>query len=306
MYYQTTWETSKTQTREVYKRYSEACYLDEENKLHKLPRKKRSQRKKATKEAVKQYNQRMRIRNLTRKINENFAQDDNYLTLTYGEEKPEVKEADELFNKFIRLLRREFQKRGRTFRWIGRTEVGAKNNALHHHLLIPKLSDNAREDRELIRELWHKYAPGSLVKIIPLYTEEFSRLASYFCKRSKYAEQTGMKQNYRCSRNLREPKETHKRVKANSWREEPVVPAGWMLDKNSLEVGVNPLTGTGYQFYRLIKLDQEEKHEEQEGTRRCKKREVRHSLDGRQRGAVDRAPRRDLRHNRHAGNKKRE
>lgn len=260
MYLQTVWETRATRTKEYYKRYLVACCMDSDGKLRKMS-KTRGKRHKASRKAVTEYNQRLRTKKLTRKINENFTQDDLYITLTYAGRKPSPEKAEILVSRFMDCLRRKFKKLDKEFKWVLRTEIGARNNVLHHHLLIPRLSDDPKADREYIRELWHRYAPGGIVKIIPLYSEEFSRLAAYFCKRSKVNEEHGVKQNYRCSRNLREPKETHTRVKASSWRDEPVVPRGWMLDKDSLEVGVNPLTGTGYQFYRLIKLEGTDKRD---------------------------------------------
>ena len=89
-----------------------------------------------------------------------------------------------------------------------------------------------------------------------LYGENFEKLASYIAKsETKQQAGAGGKSTYSCSRNLVEPLEKIKRVKATSWRDEPAIPKGWALDKGSLTVGINPFTGFGYQFYRLVQLE---------------------------------------------------
>lgn len=87
-----------------------------------------------------------------------------------------------------------------------------------------------------------------------LYGENFENLASYMAK-CETKQQAGGKNTYSCSRNLIEPPEKIRKVKADSWREMPTIPKGWVLDKDSLIVGINPFTGFGYQFYRMIQIE---------------------------------------------------
>ena len=142
-------------TWEVYKRYQQPCKIVN----GRVVKQKRRKREKPTKETVQRYNEKMKIRKLTRKINANFVTGDLYITLTYCREK--------------------------------------------------------RPDPQ----------------------------------------QAGGKSTYSCSRNLVEPPEKIKRVKAAGWRDEPAIPKGWALDKDSLTVGINPFTGFGYQFYRLVQIE---------------------------------------------------
>lgn len=43
-------------------------------------------------------------------------------------------------------------------------------------------------------------------------------------------------------------------VSANSWREYPQAPKGYMIIPESIEYGVSEITGYPYQYYRMIKI----------------------------------------------------
>lgn len=121
-------------------------------------------------------------------------------------------------------------------KWIACTEIGSRGG-IHHHMLL-----NQYDDVREIAELWERY--GGYAHIQFVRGNNLAKLALYIAKNE-----------YSCSRNLIDPPERMKKVKANSWRDDPVVPAGWMLDKDSLVTGINPVTGHGYQFYRLVQLE---------------------------------------------------
>ena len=62
-------------------------------------------------------------------------------------------------------------------------------------------------------------------------------------------------------------------VSANSWRETPKVPQGYMLIADSVEYGVSEITGYPYQYYRAIKISDKPK----KGRREYDKNGIRHT-----------------------------
>ncbi|MGN1015332.1 MAG: hypothetical protein ACI4PM_08250 [Butyricicoccus sp.] len=178
------------------------------------------------------------------------------MTLTYSAGyRPGLKQAEKDVTNFIKTLRRRFKKDGQTLKWVARTEVGERG-AIHNHVIIPKM------DTQVVENIWNRIAGGH-VHFRSMYGHDFSLLATYFCKPipentaqlTLLPDEEKVNLSYRCSRNLIEPQEYRRTCKANSWRNEPFVPAGWYLDKNSYVQGINPITGRGYQYYRLIKLE---------------------------------------------------
>lgn len=238
--------------KEIHKRNCCPCTLLD----GKVMPKKRGKREKPTPEAVCRYNAILAQRKIIRKINANFRKGDLYLTLTYpAGERPEPRQAQKDMTNLLKALRRRFQKDGRMLKWVARTEIGSRG-AIHHHLIIPKI------DIQAVETMWSRYSGGH-IHAQSMYGHDFSLLATYFCKPitedgaqlTLLPEEENVNLSYRCSRNLIEPEEHKRTCKASSWRQNPVVPDGWYLDKNSYVQGINPITGHGYQYYRLIKLE---------------------------------------------------
>ena len=230
-------------TWEIYKRYQQPCRIEN----GKVIKQKRKAREKPTADAVQKYNEKLKIRKLTRKINANFVEGDLYLTLTYPRDgRPDPAQAHKNLKNFTEALRRRYKKQGIEFKWVSCTEIGSRGG-IHHHMIIPYI-DDVRQ----ITELWRRY--GGHTRIQTLYGSNYEKLASYIAKCETKSE-SGGKSTYSCSRNLTDPPEKVRKVKADSWQMNPVVPAGWILEKDSLEIGINPFTGYGYQFYRLVQLE---------------------------------------------------
>lgn len=231
MYLRGEWTAGKT--KEIYKRFVYAC----EMKDGKPVRCRRKEKSNPTPENVRKYNQQLRERRLIRKANANFGKGDLYLTMTYPRGcRPTPEKARRNLRNFLDCLRRRYRKSGQEMKWIACTEIGSRGG-IHHHMLI-----NQYEDVREIAELWEHY--GGYAHIQFIRGNNLAKLASYIAKNE-----------YSCSRNLIDTPERKKKVKANSWRNDPVVPAGWMLDKDSMVTGINPVTGHGYQFYRLVQLE---------------------------------------------------
>lgn len=61
-------------------------------------------------------------------------------------------------------------------------------------------------------------------------------------------------------------------VKADSWREYPKAPKGYMIIPDSIEYGVSEITGYPYQYYRMIKIPDKKQKEK----KRYVKNNIRH------------------------------
>lgn len=140
---------------------------------------KRQKRKKPTEEQIARQNQYNREKKLRRIIKVNFGEDDYWVLLTYRKGfRTEIRKAKEGFRKFIRILRREYRKRGYELKWVVRTEVG-KQGAAHHHFLCNRIPD---EDI-LIKNCWQKVTGAGFPSFKHTYEEGgFAGLAWYLTK----------------------------------------------------------------------------------------------------------------------------
>ena len=87
---------------------------------------------------------------------------------------------------------------------------------------------------------------------------EMERLASYMVKKETKKDPDGTPfkgTKYTHSRNnLIIPKPERKVMRRRTWPEEPRVPKGWELIKDSLYDGENPVTGYPYRHYSLRRI----------------------------------------------------
>lgn len=199
-----------------------------------------------TPEAVKRYNAQIAERELRLLINENFGHRDYYITLTYRRgERPDPETARKQIDKFIRALRRVYQKAGVEFRWIVVTEY--KRKAIHHHLII-----NRYHIGEIV-DLWPYGYPQ--IKLLD-NTGDYARLAAYLIKEtcSTFGEAgSPSKKRWRCSRNLRKPKVKKQVIHAEHWADDPKPVKGYQIVRDSVYMDVSPVTGFPYQWYRMIR-----------------------------------------------------
>jgi len=202
-----------------------------------------------TPEAVRRVNERGAIAKLRRLINANYGFQDIHLVLTYRRDNrpasPAAAKKD--LEKFLRRLRMYHQKAGTVLKYIAVTEY--KKAAIHHHLIINSM------DTRILTELWEHGQPR------PVYldnTGNYAGLAEYLVKetRETYREREGACQKrWSCSKNLAKPIIRKSIVRADSWRQEPKAPPDYYIEKASIESGYHEITGYGYQFYRLIKIE---------------------------------------------------
>lgn len=214
--------------------------------------KERTGRKQPTKEEIEKINQRNAERKLAILLNANFKDGDYHLILTYRRtERPTPDVAKEQVKKFLRDMRKVYQKQDIPFKYVQVTEY--KKSAIHHHLVI----ENCEEvnTSKVVKSLW-KYGNPNFTLLNT--NGQYKLLAEYLIKETsktfREKEDKAHKQRYSCSRNLVRPKPVIKVIKANSWLAEPKIPKGYYLDKDSLINAVDKWTGREYQRYILVKL----------------------------------------------------
>lgn len=228
------------------------------------PGKTRTVKKKPTKEDIRKNNALNKTRRARLRLLEYFDEKDCFATWTYEVSKRPsgMQEALRHFQKAIRTVRREYQKRGYELFWIRNIERGTKG-AWHIHLVVNEIE--GEEAAGILKKAW-RYGTTHAIEIQlsdKLYDEDFTKLSSYitkdentvFLKADGTPEKPKIKEaNYNISRNmpLPEPK-TDMLVR---WKAEPKPKKGYYIVK--FHEGINPVTGYKYRRYTMIRLDRKE------------------------------------------------
>ena len=210
-----------------------------------------SERRAPTPEEQERINERQSARKLRRKIHANFDPNDLFETLTYGRDRrPDPKGAAHELKLFLNRLRRDWKREGTDLRYIVVTEY--KSKSIHHHLIVNDLPDGTGAKK--IAQSWSRNGHANTKY---LYEDgQYERLAEYLIKETSKTfrdPDNPSKLRYSCSRNLVTPMAKTRILKRDDWPEEPRVPKGYYLEKDSLVNGVNKM-GYRFQFYRLIKI----------------------------------------------------
>lgn len=213
--------------------------------------KRRRRKQRPTEESVRRANERNAERKLRMLLINNFDKGDQFLTLTYRDaERPDAELAKKTLRNFLRRLRRSYEAKGHSLKYIVVTEWQGKN--IHHHMVINNIP-------ELPSMLVDQWGHGG-IHSTPLYKDhDYGGLAAYLIKEtSKTYNQPGspFRQRWTCSKNLEQPQVEKQLIRADSWREEPKVPetlqaAGYMIDRDSIINGVD-IFGYPFQEYTMI------------------------------------------------------
>ena len=230
---------------------------------------KRAPKRKATPEQIQKQNQHNRERTVRHYINENFTEEDYWVTLKYpAGTKKSVPEMREDFTKFCRKMRYRYKKAGEEFKYIYRMEVGRKGG-LHVHILLNRI-----ENTDLyIKDCWigHPwittlYDEGGQEKLAEYITkkpdDEIKGQLSFFPE-----EEREDLVRYGVSRNLRKPVPEVKEYSRKTVKKEieliesgdymKLATPGFYIDKNSIRIGVNPYTGRSYLHYTERRIRRE-------------------------------------------------
>ena len=222
-------------------------YVINSHSLRTYPKgKERGEKRERTPEEMERQNRRNRALHVQLLILGNFKEG-WHITLTYPKEDrpPDAMAAKKILKNFIDRVTRRFKKAGLEFKWLCVTEIGSQG-AVHHHLVIQDINENGFCSQKIIRECWKGRIYAS-----PMYEDgEYESLADYLTKKETKEDVPGCKVTH--SRNLIQPKKTREKKRGSTWQQEPRVPKGWELVKESLHNGINIFTGLPTQSYLLI------------------------------------------------------
>lgn len=227
---------------------------------------KRARRKKATPEQVKRQNQWNKENMVRRTIKGNFYEGDLWITQKYpkGTRKP-LEEVEADMKRYIDQMRKEYKKRGQTFKWIKRIEIGERGG-IHVHMIINRIEG---ADTDLIaQEIWSKIA-GGRINYSNLYSAGgYKKLAKYITKQPNEEQEKqlsvfGVEERkklvkYSSSRNLVRPQPVKKKSHWRTMRKmitEGIKPKeGYYVDPESVFYGINPFNGMTYLKYTECRL----------------------------------------------------
>lgn len=207
------------------------------------PGRRREKKTNPTPEQMEKRNQWQKTKRTWIRMMEYFGQWDYFSTLTYRREnRPESMEAaKEQFRRAREKIRREYKKRGYELKWVRNIEVGTKG-AWHIHMVVNRIPDTDM----ILQAAWPH---GKVVSQLMYERGSFRELAAYITKTPK-TDPRLRESHFDCSRNMPLP-ESKKRIYKH-WNREIRVPKGYLLDKESLWEGENPMTKYPCRLYLLI------------------------------------------------------
>lgn len=221
------------------------------------PGKQRTKRAKPTEEQMRKVNAINKARRCRMRLLEYFDAGDCFATWTYETRNrpPTMQDAMKDFQKAIRIVRKEYKKRGRELFWIRNIERGTKG-AWHIHLVINEIGDTA----SIIKKAWsHGGTWVSEIRLNDLvYDEDFTKLANYMTKdeHTTYKKEDGTEgkprlkeASYSTSRNM--PLPEPKPDKLIRWKATPKPKKGYRIVR--IYEGINPVTGYKYRRYTMIR-----------------------------------------------------
>ncbi|MHC1718552.1 MAG: hypothetical protein AB9883_07855 [Acidaminococcaceae bacterium] len=187
-----------------------------------------------------------------RKVHENFGFGSFHVICKYDRlhRTEDLQVARHDIQNFMRNLRGLFKRKGVELKYVYISEYGKRGNNIHHHVILSAEGIPTH----IIASYW-KY--GSITFVPFDNTGDYRVLTDYLIKQadSLYQDEKGLwRKRWNASRNLVNPSVKREIVKADSWREDPVIPKGFMLLPDSLRVGVTEVTGYPYQYYSIIRI----------------------------------------------------
>ena len=226
------------------------------------PGKKRKKKKKPTKEDMQKVNSLNKARKARQKMLEYMSMDDIWASLEYlPKNRPvSLKAAGVDFANFMKIVRREYKKRGRTLFWFKNIEKGTKGR-WHIHIVINEIGDTA----SILEKAWNKGGVwATALKKSKFYDEDFTKISNYITKdkHTREVKKDGTlakpriaESSYNTSRNMPLPDPDEKDLVR--WQRDPKPKKGYYII-NAVE-GINPKTGYKYRRYTMIRLKPKKK-----------------------------------------------
>lgn len=230
---------------------------------------KRAPRKKPTKEQIKKQNQRNKEKYIRKLIKANFHGGDLWCTFKYAKgQRPDIEEVNRDIKKFKSNMRDNYKKAGQPFKFIQRIEIG-KQGGIHIHMIMNRITGDM-DTYSLITKYWNPQRPTGGANITPLREETgFKKLANYIAKEPdeeqyKQLSLFDIKERkqmikYSSSRNLVRPEPETKEYTRRTVRkiiENGIEPTpGFYIDKDSVDIGINPFTGMSYIHYTELRTN---------------------------------------------------
>lgn len=212
---------------------------------------KRAKRTKPTSERQALINRKRVERNLTRLMNTNFGKDDLYVTWTFAKEnRPgDPERFKEIVQSLLKALRKLYGKLGLKLRYIWVGERGERG-AEHIHMVMTGI------DIRMLKPLW-PYGFVDCTSLDP--SGSYHRLANYFMKYSDKTMKTEGRlqgKRYNPSHGLihPEPDKPKIRMRKTFSPDNIKVPAGWYLERDTVEYGISKETNYEYLYYTLVML----------------------------------------------------
>lgn len=216
----------------------------------------RAKKKKPTPEQVHQINQLNKAKRCRHRILQYFRKTDYLICWNYKEEErpPDMQSALKDWQKAIRIVKREYKKRGHELRWIRNIEKGTRGG-WHIHVLVNAIPGGA----DILKNAW-THGGMHLEHMIDSkrYTPDASQLGSYLTKDETFQEvkKDGTKakpkvaeSNYRASRNM--PLKPPKEDKLVRWKKTVKPKKGYYII--SFHESKTPV-GTRYRRYTMVRL----------------------------------------------------
>lgn len=220
---------------------------------------KRLKKKEVTPEQVAKQNRIQKAKNCRHKLIEYFDKKDLFITWTYKpSERPEdMQAALKDFQKAIRKVKREYEKKGKELFWIRNIERGTKG-AWHIHLVVNEIGGSAA----IVKDAWTK--GGVWCETIGNQEgsgeEWYVRLSEYLTKSEKTVElkkdgtpsKPKIKESsYNTSRNM--PIRPPEVERLKRWYEVPLGKKGYVLAEITQDI--NQHTHFPWRKYTLIRTE---------------------------------------------------
>ena len=210
-------------------------------------------REKLTPEQMARQNHQNKIRKIWQLIRGNFQEGDRWITVTYRKgERPDWDTGLKQLANFRKRVSYWFRKREIPIRMMYSIEHGTKG-AIHMHMLLNDV-EGFNIDR-ILQSLW-KYGQ---IHTTSLYDSgDYKDLAEYMAKGEKYGHSQG----------LQMPKaEKPRLITRADLMDYPKPEKGWRVLEKTISEGVNPVTGSPYLRYTMIREPESPKKRKRK--RRC-------------------------------------